>query len=53
MHPPGGMIFDKHDKSRCYLTSMTVYMVYSQYFKKVLYSIGSIRYIIYDIIWAE
>ncbi len=23
LHPPGGMIFDKHDKSRHYLTSMT------------------------------
>ncbi len=22
LHPPGGMIFDKHDKSRRYLTSM-------------------------------
>ncbi len=26
LHPPGGMIFDKHDKSRRYLTLMTVYM---------------------------
>ncbi len=24
LHPPGGMIFDKHDKSRRYLTLMTV-----------------------------
>ncbi len=25
LHLPGGMIFDKHDKSRRYLTSMTAY----------------------------
>ena len=23
LHPPGGMIFDKHDKSRRYLTLMS------------------------------
>ncbi len=25
LHPPGGIIFDKHDKSSRYLTSMTGY----------------------------
>ena len=30
LHPPGGMIFDKHDKSRRYLTLMTGYSAYKK-----------------------